>query len=86
MGRVATSLMGHIRTIEAHQSRAIKGSWLWQADQDFQMTAHTIVHCDPSRHAGAILDIFNEAILTSTALYDYKPRSPSSMISCSRPR
>jgi len=38
-----------------------------------------VVNCTEDRHAGAILAIFNEAILTSTALYDYKPRSPDSM-------
>jgi hypothetical protein len=43
------------------------------------MSVHTVVTCAVERHAGAILDIFNEAILTSTALYDYKPRSPESM-------
>jgi L-amino acid N-acyltransferase len=43
------------------------------------MIAHTVVTCEASRHALAILDIFNEAILTSTALYDYRPRPPSSM-------
>jgi L-amino acid N-acyltransferase len=34
-----------------------------------------IVHCEPERHAEAILAIFNDAILHSTALYDYKPRT-----------
>jgi len=43
------------------------------------MTPQTIVHCTHERHASAILDIFNEAILSSTALYDYKPRAPESM-------
>ena len=43
------------------------------------MTAPTQVHCTHERHALAILDIFNEAILNSTALYDYKPRAPESM-------
>lgn len=43
------------------------------------MNAHTVVACDASRHAGAILDIFNEAIVTSTALYDYTPRPPESI-------
>ena len=43
------------------------------------MRANTVVACTKERHAEAILDIFNEAILTSTALYDYKPRSPDSM-------
>ncbi|QLB55794.1 GNAT family N-acetyltransferase [Pseudomonas plecoglossicida] len=38
-----------------------------------------LIHCSEERHAEAILDIFNHAILNSTALYDYKPREPSSM-------
>lgn len=38
------------------------------------------VHCTHDRHAGAILGIFNEAIVNSTALYDYEPRSPQSMV------
>ncbi|MGB6007423.1 N-acetyltransferase family protein [Castellaniella sp.] len=43
------------------------------------MTTHRIVPCSHERHATAILDIFNEAILNSTALYDYAPRAPESM-------
>jgi L-amino acid N-acyltransferase len=35
--------------------------------------------CTYAAHAGAILDIFNEAIVNSTALYDYKPRARDSM-------
>lgn len=38
-----------------------------------------IVQCEPSRHAEPILAIFNDAILTSTALYDYKPRTREMM-------
>lgn len=38
----------------------------------------TIVDCDRS-HASAILDILNEAIEHSTALYDYRPRPLSAM-------
>lgn len=34
-----------------------------------------IVQCDRNRHAQAILAIFNDAIINSTALYDYKPRT-----------
>ena len=34
-----------------------------------------VVHCEHTRHAPAILAIFNEAIINSTALYDYKPRT-----------
>jgi L-amino acid N-acyltransferase len=39
-----------------------------------------IIACDHDRHAAAILGILNEAIVTSTALFDYKPREPASMI------
>jgi L-amino acid N-acyltransferase len=37
------------------------------------------VTCNYAIHAGAILDILNDAIAHSTALYDYRPRSPDSM-------
>jgi L-amino acid N-acyltransferase len=37
------------------------------------------IHCDEQKHSRAILDIFNEAIANSTALYDYKPRTIESM-------
>ena len=37
-----------------------------------------IIPCDES-YAGQILAIFNEAIVNSTALYDYRPRTPESM-------
>ena len=37
-----------------------------------------ILPCD-SRHAAPILEILNDAILTSTALYDYKARTPEMM-------
>ena len=42
------------------------------------MTQH-IVECTYTRHAQDILNIFNEAILNSTALYDYHPRTLQSM-------
>ena len=38
-----------------------------------------LVSCTLGRHAPAILAIFNDAILNSTALYDYEPRKPESM-------
>lgn len=44
------------------------------------MSERHIVPCTYERHATAILEIFNEAIETSTALYDYKPRVAASMI------
>jgi L-amino acid N-acyltransferase len=37
------------------------------------------VACSYEAHATAILDILNEAIASSTALYDYKPRTLESM-------
>ena len=40
----------------------------------------SIVHCSFDRHASAILEIFNDAILHSTALYDYRARTPESMV------
>lgn len=38
------------------------------------------VTCTHETHAAAILDIFNDAIVNSTALYDYRPRTPESMV------
>ena len=35
----------------------------------------TIIQCEHQRHAAQIRSIFNEAIVNSTALYDYKPRT-----------
>jgi len=43
------------------------------------MSDFSVVPCTLERHGAAILDIFNEAIANSTALYDYKPRPPESM-------
>lgn len=40
-----------------------------------------IISCSYQKHADKILDIFNDVILNSTALYEYKPRTPESMIS-----
>ena len=34
-----------------------------------------IIECEESRHGEAILNILNEVIATSTALYDYQPRT-----------
>lgn len=38
-----------------------------------------LVGCTHERHARAILDIFNDAIAHTTALYDYHPRPLASM-------
>ncbi|RZZ85011.1 GNAT family N-acetyltransferase [Pseudoxanthomonas winnipegensis] len=43
------------------------------------MSAHTLVRCTHDQHAAAILDIFNDAILHSTALYEYAVRTPATM-------
>jgi L-amino acid N-acyltransferase len=37
------------------------------------------IYCEKHKHSAAILDIFNDAIINSTALYDYKPRVIESM-------
>jgi len=39
-----------------------------------------IVTCTYEHHAASILAILNEAIVSSTALFDYEPRSPESMV------
>ena len=38
-----------------------------------------LVDCEPTRHAAALLGILNEAIVNSTAIYDYLPRPAASM-------
>jgi L-amino acid N-acyltransferase len=38
------------------------------------------VRCHPQQHAAAILEILNEAIAHSTALYEYRPRTPQDML------
>lgn len=38
------------------------------------------VDCTHAAHGGPILEILNEAIANSTALYDYKPRAPDTMV------
>jgi L-amino acid N-acyltransferase len=38
-----------------------------------------LVDCNFEQHAAAILDIFNDAIAHSTALYEYKPRTMETM-------
>lgn len=45
------------------------------------MSDLNIVQCTHERHAAAILDIFNDAIVNSTALYDYQPRTAQNMVS-----
>lgn len=45
------------------------------------MSQYTIIECTFEEHAHAILDIFNDAILNSTALYDYKARTIQNMVS-----
>jgi L-amino acid N-acyltransferase len=40
----------------------------------------TFLGCNYPEHGQAILEIFNEAIINSTALYDYQPRSMANMV------
>ncbi|MFT3804352.1 MAG: GNAT family N-acetyltransferase [Burkholderiaceae bacterium] len=40
-----------------------------------------LIDCTEAEHATAILAILNEAIVNSTALYDYVPRQPAAMAS-----
>ena len=40
----------------------------------YRIAVMEIINCQFALHGQAILDIFNEAIATSTALYDYEPR------------
>ena len=39
-----------------------------------------IIQCTFDSHAEQILEILNDAIVSSTALYDYHPRAPESMV------
>lgn len=39
-----------------------------------------LIDCSEAEHAAAILEILNDAIANSTALYDYQPRPPEAMI------
>jgi L-amino acid N-acyltransferase len=39
-----------------------------------------IIDCTPDTHAEDVREIFNEAILNTTALYDYRPRSPETVL------
>lgn len=40
----------------------------------------TIVPCTRERHAAAILDVLNDAIVHTTAIYDYVPRTAESIV------
>lgn len=39
-----------------------------------------LIDCSEAEHAAAILEILNDAIANSTALYDYQPRPPEAMV------
>jgi len=39
-----------------------------------------LVRCERARHSEAILAILNDAIVNSTALYDYQPRTAQNMV------
>lgn len=44
------------------------------------MSENKLIDCTLEHHGAAILEILNEAILNSTALYDYKPRTAEDMV------
>jgi len=44
------------------------------------MSDFDFVDCTFDRHGAAILDIYNDAIVNTTALYDYKTRTLESMV------
>ena len=46
----------------------------------FERSPLQFVTCTYEPHAHQMLDILNEAIVNSTALYDYQPRLPESMV------
>jgi phosphinothricin acetyltransferase len=39
-----------------------------------------LIECTPDAHAAAVREIFNDAILNTTALYEYEPRSLDSVL------
>ncbi len=43
------------------------------------MTEYEFVECSLEKHGSAILEILNEAIVNSTALFDYVPRTEETM-------
>ena len=49
--------------------RLARVKWSLKVDSDV-----SVVECSYQRHGEQVLEIFNHAILTSTALYDYAPR------------
>lgn len=49
------------------------------SQNEVSVTELKLIDCNETEHAAAILEILNEAILNSTALYDYQPRTLQSM-------
>lgn len=39
-----------------------------------------LIECTPDAHAAAVREIFNDAILNTTALYEYRPRSQDTVL------
>ncbi len=39
-----------------------------------------IINCQPDAHVSAVQEIFNDAILNTTALYEYQPRSAETVV------
>lgn len=49
------------------------------SQSEASLTEFKLIECNETKHAVAILEILNEAILNSTALYDYQPRTLKNM-------
>lgn len=49
------------------------------SQSEASLTEFKLIECNETEHAVAILEILNEAILNSTALYDYQPRALKNM-------
>ena len=84
-------LDGHYEKLWRHQSGGFIANELDERDERAaaqrpavgcrrEPHAMNIVACDHEHHAAAILAILNDAIVHSTALFDYEPRPPQSMV------
>jgi len=60
-------------------SETLRSSWVTEVEGDMENQLQ-FVTCTLEAHATKILEILNDAIATSTALFDYQPRTPESMV------
>ncbi len=74
------ALRGSVTGQQSTQGPLYTGACPSSSDSFGTVSPMNIVTCTPGRHAAAILAILNEAIVSSTALYDYRPREAESMV------